>query len=257
MTQQLEKPLIIGLSGASSSGKTTIAELLRNIFPDTVVLHEDDFYLPDDQIPVNETIQDHDWDCSGAIDFDSFTTVIYKLKHDIPFHMNNYVHVEEGNVSNKITVDVNLKNSVIALLQKKSKGLLSQRKIYLVDGFLMYHHKELLELMDIKLFFRADYLTLKSRRMSRKYTIDSGVWTDPPNYFELCVWPDFYNYHKSIFVNGTDEESVKKTGGQLNERAKNLLGIEEFVNSKGCDLTILLSQVVTVILKKVRHQYTK
>lgn len=36
--------LIVGISGCSSSGKTTLARLLRDIFPNTCILHQDDFY---------------------------------------------------------------------------------------------------------------------------------------------------------------------------------------------------------------------
>lgn len=43
------KAILVGISGASSSGKTTIARLLRDIIPNTFVLHEDDFYKPDDE----------------------------------------------------------------------------------------------------------------------------------------------------------------------------------------------------------------
>jgi nicotinamide/nicotinate riboside kinase len=38
------KAVIVGISGASSSGKTTLARLLRDTFPNTFILHEDDFY---------------------------------------------------------------------------------------------------------------------------------------------------------------------------------------------------------------------
>jgi nicotinamide/nicotinate riboside kinase len=46
--------IIIGLSGPSSSGKTTLARLLRSIIADekrvrTFIIHEDDFYHPDDK----------------------------------------------------------------------------------------------------------------------------------------------------------------------------------------------------------------
>jgi uridine kinase len=44
-----KKAIIISISGCSSSGKTTLARLLRDIFPHTFILHEDDFYKPDDQ----------------------------------------------------------------------------------------------------------------------------------------------------------------------------------------------------------------
>ncbi len=41
------KAVVVGISGCSSSGKTTLSRLLRDIFPNTFVLHEDDFYLPE------------------------------------------------------------------------------------------------------------------------------------------------------------------------------------------------------------------
>jgi nicotinamide/nicotinate riboside kinase len=39
--------LVVGISGASSSGKTTLSRLLRDIFPNTFILHEDDFFKED------------------------------------------------------------------------------------------------------------------------------------------------------------------------------------------------------------------
>lgn len=46
---------VIGISGPSSSGKTTLARLLQRIFSKadeslfTFIVHEDDFYFPDDR----------------------------------------------------------------------------------------------------------------------------------------------------------------------------------------------------------------
>lgn len=45
----VRKAAIVGISGASSSGKTTLARLLRDIFPSTFILHEDDFYKPESE----------------------------------------------------------------------------------------------------------------------------------------------------------------------------------------------------------------
>ena len=57
-----DKAIIIGISGPSSSGKTTLARLLQSIFSDVAldepiprpdnpsfIIHEDDFYFPDDR----------------------------------------------------------------------------------------------------------------------------------------------------------------------------------------------------------------
>jgi nicotinamide/nicotinate riboside kinase len=43
------RAITIGISGCSSSGKTTLARLLRDMFPNTFILHQDDFYKPEDQ----------------------------------------------------------------------------------------------------------------------------------------------------------------------------------------------------------------
>ena len=44
-----KKALVFGISGCSSSGKTTLARILRDIFPNTFILHEDDFYKTDNE----------------------------------------------------------------------------------------------------------------------------------------------------------------------------------------------------------------
>ncbi|KAH6850997.1 putative nicotinamide riboside protein [Chaetomium sp. MPI-CAGE-AT-0009] len=64
-TMDQTRTIIIGISGCSSSGKTTLARLLRDMFPETFILHEDDFYKPESELPIN---QGHaDWDCPEAI----------------------------------------------------------------------------------------------------------------------------------------------------------------------------------------------
>lgn len=49
--EEERRTIIIGLSGPSSSGKTTLARLLRTIFGSlgAFIVHEDDFYYPDDK----------------------------------------------------------------------------------------------------------------------------------------------------------------------------------------------------------------
>lgn len=55
MSPTPDKAIIIGISGPSSSGKTTLARLLRTVFSgvqetlQTFIIHEDDFYFPDDR----------------------------------------------------------------------------------------------------------------------------------------------------------------------------------------------------------------
>jgi len=48
-------------------------------------------------------------------------------------------------------------------------------------------------LLDVRLFVRGDYETMKSRRQSRG---------DPPDYFDNLVWPAYLDAHKHQFVDG-------------------------------------------------------
>lgn len=66
MATEDRKAVVIGISGCSSSGKTTLARLLRDIFPNTFILHEDDFYKNDKDIPISVDGL-ADWDCAEAI----------------------------------------------------------------------------------------------------------------------------------------------------------------------------------------------
>lgn len=57
---------IIGIDGCGGAGKSTFAEKLKHTYPNTTIIHMDDFYFPSSQImnisPVNKQIgSDFDW----------------------------------------------------------------------------------------------------------------------------------------------------------------------------------------------------
>ncbi|RVX75778.1 hypothetical protein B0A52_00134 [Exophiala mesophila] len=104
--------ILLGLSGPSSSGKTTLARLLRTIFhvdrttgPDSsrpslslFIIHQDDFYLTDTLVPVRRissqefgTRDLQDWDCVESLDL--------KLFEDTLCHVQAHGVVPEGSVS--------------------------------------------------------------------------------------------------------------------------------------------------------------
>lgn len=65
--------IIIGISGSTSSGKTTLSLILSAIFSDNALnsIHEDDFFRP-------KTARTTDTDCFEAVDLERFIT---KVKH--------------------------------------------------------------------------------------------------------------------------------------------------------------------------------
>ena len=52
LAQRPAQPVVLALDGRCGSGKTTMAAALAEQFPDSIVLHTDDFYLPPaDRVP--------------------------------------------------------------------------------------------------------------------------------------------------------------------------------------------------------------
>lgn len=82
------KALIIGISGCSSSGKTTLARLLRDLFNQnssgsstinrTFILHQDDFYRPEADLPIHKGFRD--WDCPEAIDISAMANSLQYIR---------------------------------------------------------------------------------------------------------------------------------------------------------------------------------
>ncbi|EME89752.1 uncharacterized protein MYCFIDRAFT_128992 [Pseudocercospora fijiensis CIRAD86] len=189
------KALIIGISGVSSSGKTTLARILRDIFPRSFILHEDDFYKTDAEIPVNEKgIQD--WDCLESINLPAFEAALkYIRQHgQIP---PDFVSKEDRNSVGEVNVD----KSVIKDLEQAPMSSIRS-------------------LFDVRLLLHTDYSTAKSRREARKgYVTLEGFWEDPPGYIDDVVWPNYVKDHKFLF----EDEDVE--AGKLDRDVLERLGI--------------------------------
>jgi nicotinamide/nicotinate riboside kinase len=268
VSQASMRTILLGVTGASSSGKSTVAHLLTLILPQCQIIHEDDFFKPEKEVPFDDVRGDRDWDCPEAIDFDLLIQTLSVLKDDMAASENPRAVVKlselgyyEYNVKSTEPPrdDANFRKSddlIITLKNKVATQIcgcydLEECRIYLVDGFLLLHNKELLNLFDLTMFFKTNYRSLKSRREKRLYTVDGNVWIDPPGYFDKFVWPGYYEYHKDVFIQGEDENLVKKTGGDLKLEFKRQYSIFEFTNNDDCDADALLKNVVEVIMDHV------
>lgn len=205
------KALIVGISGVSSSGKTTLARLLRDIFPNTFVLHEDDFYKTDAEIPINEAAGGvADWDCLEAINLPAFEEALGYIKANGTPPRDLKSKEDKNSVG-----DVSLDKKVIDDLQWRAGRWMFQDvpPIAIIDGFLLYSEdmKAIRDLFDVKLFLRTDYKTAKSRREARSgYVTLEGFWEDPPGYVDNVVWPNYVKDHAFLFENGDVEGELKR-----------------------------------------------
>ena len=107
------RPLLLALSGPTSSGKTSLATALHAIYPPphSILLHADDFYKADEEIPfvdidigagagcegeegeggasgcegeeAGARKRVRDWDCAQALDLEALEGVVRGLKFDL------------------------------------------------------------------------------------------------------------------------------------------------------------------------------
>lgn len=202
-----KKVVLVALSGCSSSGKTTLAKLTAEALPDATLIHEDDFYKHDDEIPYDEHFKINNWDSPDALDLN-----LFKKELD---HIKSTGEVSTKLIHNNNVDDISkfkLERSFLENLKQKYAKYIDSGdlKIVLVDGFMIYHDPELSSKFDLKILVRAPYSTLKKRRAARSgyQTLDS-FWVDPPFYFDEFVYKSYAKAHSFLF-NGSDVEGTIK-----------------------------------------------
>ncbi|KAL7930135.1 P-loop containing nucleoside triphosphate hydrolase protein [Trichoderma chlorosporum] len=208
-----KKALIVALSGCSSSGKTTLARLLRDIFPSTFILHEDDFYRPETELPMKDGLLD--WDCPEAIDIPAMAEALSYIRQNASFPPT-LDSKEDQNSVGKCPVPPAaisaLKAKVSSRLSPAHPLSASALRICLLDGFLLYTPSmaAIQPHLDVKVFLRASYEKAKARREARDgYVTLEGFWADPPGYVDKIVWPNYVAEHSWMFENGDVEDKYK------------------------------------------------
>ncbi|KAI1825398.1 nicotinamide riboside kinase 1 [Xylaria intraflava] len=244
------KAIIVGISGASSSGKTTLARLLRDVFPQSFILHEDDFYRPEVELPSKHGLLD--WDCIEAIDFEEMARALEYIRTNGTFPPS-IDSKEEQNTIGKCPVP----DSVISAAKSRVEAWLApgqpghrifysssppssstpspsfspKPQLCIVDGFLLLGQEPPLQritdqLLDIKVFLTVSRERASARRKARDgYATLEGFWTDPPGYVDKIVWPNYAASHAWLFEGGDVEGRLD--GNVL--KAKNILALPEVI----------------------------
>ncbi|PYH45256.1 ribosylnicotinamide kinase [Aspergillus saccharolyticus JOP 1030-1] len=233
-----DKPptLIIGISGPSSSGKTTLARLLHRIFnlSDTatepaaaaaasaaplksLLIHEDDFYHPDDKIPLTTlpngtTLQN--WDTADALDLAFLAASLSYIRSEgrLPPRLrskedqNDTQPASSSDSTSAAAASVSVEEELVGELQGRVRRVIAQRDssaragveagrtIAFMEGFLLFappapspsssasSHplREVHDRLDGRLFLPAAYDTVKERRERRSGYVTIGAAPAPP-----------------------------------------------------------------------------
>lgn len=209
-TSEKIRVILVGIGGATCSGKTTLAKHLRNILPDSFIIHQDDFAPPETTLPIHPTLG-QDWDSAPtAIDWPRLRAFLRTVKrtarlpddHTSHDHLNEQKPVELGD-----SLAARCKEE-LARVQKEVEAASGVRVVWgLVDGFLLYWDPEVVDTLDARIFIRVPYDILRERRAERSLyvTAEGTFWKDPPEYFEKLVYPAYVDAHRSMFTDADVE----------------------------------------------------
>lgn len=138
---------IIGITGGSGSGKTTmIRSLIKRFGDDIAVLYQDSYYHKHDDLPFSER-KKLNYDHPDAFDMQLFYSHILALKNGEAVLQPVYDY-SDHNRSSKTT-------------------LVEPRRVIVIDGLLLLHDKRIRDLIDIKIFVDAEADVRLVRRIQR------------------------------------------------------------------------------------------
>lgn len=141
------KNVVIGVSGGSASGKTTVAYKIKEACKGSVELISHDFYyLPNDHLPFEERTKIN-YDHPDAFETARVIEDIKKLKHGESIYRPVYSYIEHTRM--------------------KETVLVNPAKVIILEGVLIFENPELRDLMDIKVYVDTDADERVMRRIVR------------------------------------------------------------------------------------------
>jgi uridine kinase len=143
-----DKNIIIGIAGASASGKSLLANTIVNELgsDQVVVISEDSYYKDHSNIPFEER-EKINYDHPNSLDHELLFQHLQQLKKGQP-------------------VDVPTYNHSMHLRDTKTRQI-GQHTIIVLEGILLFVEKKLREMMDIRIFMETALDICLIRRMKR------------------------------------------------------------------------------------------
>lgn len=142
------KVTIIGVAGGSGSGKSTLVKKLQEAFAgdDVATLCHDYYYKAHPELTYEERTK-LNYDHPQAFDTDMMVEHIKALRNNVPIHHPVYSFVDHNRTDDTVAV--------------------KPSKVIIIDGILIFEHKELRDLMDIKVYVDTDADVRLARRILR------------------------------------------------------------------------------------------
>lgn len=144
----MKKPLLIGITGGSGCGKTTIVSKIFENVPDSsiAIIEQDAYYKDQSDVPFEKRCLNN-YDHPDSFDTDLFIEHIKALKN--------------GQAIDKPIYDYEIHN------RKKETKRVLPKDIIIVEGLLIFYDKTVRDLLDIKVYVDTDADIRLIRRIIR------------------------------------------------------------------------------------------
>lgn len=144
-------PIIIGVCGKSCSGKSRVTRRIVEKFKEDVCrINSDRFFKVYDVAELNRT---NGWESPNSIRFDRLIYSVKKLKSGKSTHIPSQGWTE--------------------IFDQE----IYPKKIVIVEGYLIFTNKELVDLFDLKIFVDVSDINILYRRIKREGNIDCADYT--------------------------------------------------------------------------------
>ncbi|KAF5279750.1 hypothetical protein FQA39_LY05440 [Lamprigera yunnana] len=202
--------LIIGISGVTCGGKTTLAEALKRIIPSALLISQDSYFLDNDD-------PRHVWISElNHVNYDIITSLdMQQMYKDVCEITSKY-----NLISDKI--DIQTDQETYDNVEEKVCAKLSETntKLLILEGFCIFNYKLLSDLCLLKFYFTLSKEECYKRRIKRVYNPP-----DCPGYFEKCAWPEYLNLYQyvrdnisdTIYFDGSLTSQISSTLNNIND----------------------------------------
>ncbi len=164
-----EKPLLVAIVGGSGSGKTWLSERLATVLGDLAArLCLDDFYSDRSHVPAEE--------CAN-INFDDPAAIDWIRLHGV------FSKLLEGEAADLPCYDFTTH------CRKEETCRIEPRRVILIEGLWLLHHKELRRLFDVKIFIECPSQTRLRRRIDRDVVSRGRTRSSVEKQFQETVEP--------------------------------------------------------------------
>lgn len=146
--KDIQKPIVIGVTGGSGSGKTSVSQAIYNHFPghSIMMLEQDSYYKDQSHLPFEERLKTN-YDHPFAFDTDLLIEHLHKLLHYEMIEKPVYDYTRHTR-SDEVFVQ-------------------EPKEVIILEGILILEDKRLRDLMDIKVYVDTDDDIRIIRRIKR------------------------------------------------------------------------------------------